>query len=417
MNCEGARSSATDLVGTENNECRTTIGEHAKFTFQEVEQHGPAIDPGPQAGDPPIIKRAKRRPRVTVVQKADGSMRDEFVYLMQEGEAPKFAYRRIPKLQKKTVAVKFGHVIFAMQLHHIQNNCYQESDVTVAIKKLHTAPFALYLERGGRENPYHAISRMQSIGDDEHVLSCIEALQDDKYLYTVMPFCEGKSLMDVIPWDSSPDTVVEYDVKEIYCSILENLHYLQAHNICHHDLSPDNILQLKGKLVFCDLAMSLIIPNGNGRRQLIQPQGAYGKPPYWNPEVLISRTPFDAYQLDVWASGCILYNLLTTMRLFLQPHPSDVLFRYFLLAQGLSNEPMNHRTVEILIETFQGNNDEEQQPLLQRAMAHLQLSKHAMTLLQGVLHINPRERWTLANCMESEWLKRIVDETSMEESR
>ena len=388
------------------------IGQHAKYTYAEIEQHGPPVNPIPE-DTPPIIFRAKRRPRVKI-EMADGTTRDEFVYLMKDdgpssssssSAASPRAYRRIPKSQKKTIEVKYGHVIFAVQLnHHANDNVYRESSSMVAIKKLHKAPFALYLERGGHENPYNAISRMQTIGDDDHVLSCIEALEDDKYLYTVMPFCEGRSLLDLIQDGSG---LMEYEARSIYGKILENVHYLQSHSICHHDLSPDNILQLNGKIVFCDLAMSFKVPNGNARRQLMVPQGPYGKPPYWTPEVLVSRIPFDAYQLDVWATGCILYNLLTTLRLFLQPHPSDVLFRYFLMADGLSNNPMNHRTVEVLIDTFQANNENnDRQALLERAMAHLRLSKDAMTLLRGMLQIHPRDRWTLAQILESEWMTR-----------
>jgi serine/threonine protein kinase len=381
-------------------ECK--MGPHAKYTFAEIEQHGPPVDPL-REGTPPIIFRAQRRPRVKI-EMADGSTRDEYVYLMKDGPHAPRAYRRIPKSQKKTIEVKYGHVIFALQLDHVKDNVYQESSSMVAIKKLHKAPFALYLERGGHENPYNAISRMQTIGDDDHVLSCIEAMEDDKYLYTVMPFCEGRSLLDMIQDGSG---LMEYETRSIYGKILENVHYLQAHSICHHDLSPDNILQLKGKLVFCDLAMSFTVPNGNARRQLMAPQSPYGKPPYWTPEVLVSRIPFDAYQLDVWATGCILYNLLTTMRLFLQPHPSDVLFRYFLMAGGLSNNPMNHRTVEVLIDTFHAS-ENDRQALLERAMAHLRLSKDAVTLLRGVLQIHPRDRWTLAQIVESEWMTQAL---------
>jgi hypothetical protein len=43
---------------------------------------------------------------------------------------------------------------------------------------------------------------MQELGDDYHVLKCTEALDNDKYLYIVMPkACEdGRTLKDVILW-------------------------------------------------------------------------------------------------------------------------------------------------------------------------------------------------------------------------
>jgi serine/threonine protein kinase len=377
-----------------------TIGKHATYTYEEVLQHGAPVDPRVEETRP-IILPATRRPRVRVLTE-NGSMRDEFVYLRQdEPRIPHAhrAYRRIP--MKKTVKVRGGHVLFAVQLNHVKEDIYQVSKERVAIKKLHKKSFALYLNAGGHENPYNAIRRMQAFGDDEHILSCIEALEDKIYLYTVMPFCEGGSLTDLIPWNGGG--MMEDETRNVYGKILQNLHYLQAHNICYHDLSPDNILQLNGNLVFSDLAMSLIVPNGNGKRQLINAQSPYGKPPYWTPEVLVSRFPFDAYQLDVWASGCVLYNLLTTMMLFNQPHFSDVSFGYFLMAGGLSNRAMNHRAVEGLIDTFQIN-EHDRQPLLERAMVHLTLSSTIVELLEGILKPNPRERWTLAQIMNSAWM-------------
>ena len=377
-----------------------TIGQHAIYTYNDIEQHGTPVDPGVEKTRPMIL-RATRRPRVKVLTE-NGSMRDEFVYLRQdEPQIPHAhrAYRRIP--MKKTVKVRGGHVLFAVELNHVKEDIYQVSKKRVAIKKLHKKWFAMYLNAGGNEDPYNAIQRMQTFGDDVHVLSCIEALEDKTYLYTVMPFCEGGSLMDLMPWNGRG--MMEDEARLIYGKILQNLHYLQAHNICHHDLSPDNILQLNGKLVFSDLAMSLMVPNGSGKRQLINAQSPFGKPPYWTPEVLVSQRPFDAYQLDVWASGCVLYNLVTTMMLFYKPHFSDVLFGYFLMAGGLSDRAMNHRAVEGLIDTFQVN-ERDQQPLFERAMVHLNLSSDMVVLLEGILKPNPRERWSLAQIMESSWM-------------
>ena len=374
-----------------------------------------------------MVHRAVRRPKVRVLPAVGDAVRVEYAYLKRDVPNAERVYRRVPKSQKRTIKINQGHVFFALELQRVNDNLYREPpredtdgsvDVNdgeyqypyrqqnmVAIKKVHKRQVHAYLKQGGHENPYMAIHRMQTLGDDHHVLSCIEALEDDKYLYTIMRYCEGRSILDMVPWDS-PTGVNEDLARDCMQAVTENLHYLQSHGIAHHDISPDNILCLNGRLLLVDLAMSLRVPDGNtDHRRLLKPQGIYGKPPYMSPEVLMSRGPFDAFALDVWAAGCVLYNLLTSYYLFKIPHPSDAMFRYFLMAGALSNEPVNERTVEVMVDVFQTRQDQEdRQNLLSRAMAHLHLSTEAMDLLHRILRLNPRDRATLANVMESNWM-------------
>jgi hypothetical protein len=47
------------------------------------------------------------------------------------------------------------------------------------------------LQEGYQEHPFREIHRLQTMGDDIHVLSIVEALQDRHYLYIVTPWCDG----------------------------------------------------------------------------------------------------------------------------------------------------------------------------------------------------------------------------------
>ena len=388
------------------------IGQHARQTFQQVQGAGAPADPIPET-ERPLIHRGARRPKVRVLPAVGDSVRDEYVYLKRDVKNAPRVYRRVPNSQKKTININFGHVLFGIRLErvpHSKTPLYREPPSEdgirhmVAIKKVSKNKVRNYLERGGHENPYTAIHRMQTIGDDIHVLSCIEALEDDKYLYTIMRYCEGRSIMDLVPWHSTAG-VNEQAARECIHKVSQNIHYLQSLGIVHHDLSPDNILSLDGRLVLVDLAMSLRVPNGPDNRCLLTPQGAYGKFPYMPPEVFVSGGPFDGYSMDVWSCGCILYNLLTSYHLYKLPHPSDVMFRYFLMAGALSNEPINERTVEVMADVFHTRQDQEdRQNLLSRAMAHLHLSSESMDLLQQTLQLRPHQRNTLAQILESTWM-------------
>ena len=393
------------------------FGRHASATYQEVSEAGEPMEI--DAIGEPVIYRGERKVRVRVIP-ADGSdVRIEEVYLKRSsshGRCPQ-VYRRIKsKLPRK--AQHDGLVIQALRMECVEGypNLFQEPtdthDRIVAIKKQSLVTIKRFIDVGHHENPYNAIALMQQIGDDEHVLGCIEALRDDKNLYTIMKYCDGGILSMLLDDDGEHlHRIPESKARDCMTKVWWNLHYLQKHGIVHHDLSPDNIMSLHGKIVFTDLAMSLRIRGDPNERRLLRAQGRYGKDAYMSPEVFISdrlRVPFDGFGLDLWASACILYNLVGGQMLFYQPFPADVLFKYFVMAKGLSNAPLNSRTIEITLEVFQSDHHtRDRQPLLTRAMANIQLSPSLTHLLEHMLDMNPANRFTLAQCLTSNWAQGI----------
>ena len=145
-----------------------------------------------------------------------------------------------------------------------------------------------------------------------------------------------------------------------------------------------------GRVVFTDLAMSFKIPATSPEQSscLMTPLGGFGKPAYLPPEVF-HNLPFDAYSCDLWSAAIILFNLLTGEILYHIPHPSDLGFRYFVLARGISQTPVNERTVEILMEL-----EETEKTLLWKIASRcLDLSQEALQVLDQVLRVATHERW------------------------
>ena len=390
------------------------FGRHATLTYQQVAESGEPTNPEPT--NEPRIHRGMRNVRVRVIPANGSEVRTEEVYLKRvssDGSCLQ-VYRKVTEKKTSKKAHYDGIVLQALRMERVEGytDLFREPedvvDHMVAIKKQKLAAMKPLLDRGHHENPYNAIGCMQAIGDDEHVLNCIEALQDEKNLYTIMKYCDGGILSMIFDDDEhSFHSVPEPTARTCITKVWKNLHYLQEHGIVHHDLSPDNIMSLQGKLVFVDLAMSLKIPGDPNARRLLTSQGRYGKDAFLAPEVYISQVKsvsFDGFGLDLWATACILYILLTGHFLFHRPYPSDVLFKYFVMAKGLSNEPLNRRTIEIMIDVFQSDNHLlDRQPLLTRAMANIQVSAAAIQLLEHMLEINPANRLTLAQCMQSRW--------------
>jgi serine/threonine protein kinase len=132
--------------------------------------------------------------------------------------------------------------------------------------------------------------------------------------------------------------------------------------------------------------MSFLIPPTTS---FMTPLGGFGKPAYLPPEVF-HNLPFDAYACDLWSSIVILFNLLTGEILYRQPSPSDIGFRYFVLAGGISKTPVNERTVEVLMD-LEGA---DQMALWKIASRCLHLSPEVLEILDQVLRVAMQERWT-----------------------
>lgn len=209
----------------------------------------------------------------------------------------------------------------------------------VAIKRLNKEAVRHYHKQGGQENVYREVALMQELGDNKHVLKCIEFLEDEKYLYIVTPkACEVGTLKDCIQWgDPDDESMEQARIQKIWCKILQILGYLEEHGINHRDISPDNFLFLtRNNLVVFDLAMSVKIPvnQETGQRCLITPQGRCGTKPFMAPEIYANREAYDGVATDLWGAAVILYCMLTNQLLYREPAVHDISYRYFVDAQG-----------------------------------------------------------------------------------
>lgn len=337
------------------------------------------------------------------------------IWLLAKDDAAQ-AYAVIESMSPIEITHRHPHwakVFFAVVYHRVGINTFQAPCTPnyVAIKRLNKAVVHEYLALGGPENPYKEVARMEELGDNIHVLKCVQFLEDKDYLYIVTPRGE-QTLKDAIAWYDSDDLFDAEHAHFIFCKILQILGYLERHGINHHDLSPDNFLFLASdNLVVFDLAMSVRIPISpqTGNRTLITTQVICGTYPCMAPEIYAGQH-FDGVATDLWSAAVILYYLLTNQLLYREPTLMDLSYRYFVHAKGLSSEPMNQRTIDILQRLGAHSNDERyrtlQQQLVQQAAGHLNLSDEAVHLLELMLEIDPHKRYTLAQTMESTFVQR-----------
>ena len=276
----------------------------------------------------------------------------------------------------------------------------EEEAQRVAIKRLDLKVVTQALQNGSRENPFKEIFRMQTIGDDHHVCSIVEALQDETHLYIITPWCGGGCLSDNIPLVPNAQYSVEDQARILFQQILEGLYYLhRLHGICHRDIKPANFLvSASGRVLIGDLAMSFVMPKGGTVKDI----GQFGTPPFMVPEIAMCR-PFDGAKCDYWAAVITLYCCVTGLPyLYRSPRPDDILFRYCILARGLSRDRHN----ELVKEIVEDLTDAEDMYSVNTVMQHiLNIPHDLLELFENSLALIPEQRWGSEEASNCRWMQ------------
>lgn len=157
-------------------------------------------------------------------------------------------------------------------------------------------------------------------------------------------------------------------------------------------MSLENLLVHKSGALIIDLGMCLRIPAGmapndiyalgrlsmnNSVRSLITPQGTCGKWIYMSPEIYKNREPFDGFAVDLWATGVILFLMLTGFPPWERACQTDERFKYMTAGY----------LVQMLTEWEIG------------------VSADGLDLLQRMLFLDPKDRLCLAQVRAHPWMQ------------
>jgi Tol biopolymer transport system component len=234
-------------------------------------------------------------------------------------------------------------------------------DRLVAIKSIH-GPFSERFEREAR-----AISAL----NHPHICALYDVGEHDGAGYLVMEFVEGAPLKGPLPLDQG----VKYAAQ--ICDALDAAH---RKAIVHRDLKPDNILLTKAGVKLLDFGLakavspaeagSHVSPDAAATKALTGAHVILGTPQYMAPEQIEGR---DAdTRTDLFAFGCVLYELITGQKAFEGKTPSSV------MAAILATEPRPLR---------------ELQPVTPAALERI---------VKRCLAKDPDERWQSARDLKAE---------------
>jgi eukaryotic-like serine/threonine-protein kinase len=191
-------------------------------------------------------------------------------------------------------------------------------DRPVALKVLHPELAAsLGPERFLRE--VQLTARLQN----PHILPVFDSGDADGQLWYAMPYVEGESLRARL---ASERQLPLDDSMRITCDVLAALSYAHGHGIIHRDIKPENILLEGDEAVVADFGVARAIDAASER--LTETGLTLGTPSYMSPEQAAGERVLDG-RSDVYAVGCVLYEMLAGEPPFTGPTAQAILAKRF----------------------------------------------------------------------------------------
>ena len=160
-----------------------------------------------------------------------------------------------------------------------------------------------------------------------YIVRYYESFEEKNYLNIVMEYCDGGDLCEFINKNKSTRVLLREElVWNLFLKICIGLATLHKYKILHRDLKTLNIFLTKDLDVkIGDFGVAKILTQSGFAKTII------GTPYYLSPE-LCEEQPYND-KSDVWALGCILYELCT------YKHPFNAKCQASLVMKIIQSEP------------------------------------------------------------------------------
>ena len=139
--------------------------------------------------------------------------------------------------------------------------------------------------------------------DHVNIMKLYEVIDTEKYLYLVLEYIKGCSLLDLIKKEHD-HTLKEKRAINIFNQVVQGIAYCHSKNICHRDIKLENILvKNNGEVKIIDFGFAIKNDTNTYSKLLC------GTPSYMSPEI-VNKKKYIAQYSEVWTLGVLLFVML-----------------------------------------------------------------------------------------------------------
>src|SRR5215210_2323664 len=142
-------------------------------------------------------------------------------------------------------------------------------------------------------------------------------------LFYAMPYVAGRSLRERLQEELQLPIDEAVGIARQVADALDHAH---RQGVIHRDIKPENILLADGQAVLADFGIARALDVAAGDH-LTETGLAIGTPTYMSPEQSAGSTRLDG-RSDIYALGCVLYEMLGGQPPFTGPSPQAILARH-----------------------------------------------------------------------------------------
>jgi len=156
-----------------------------------------------------------------------------------------------------------------------------------------------------------------------HILPLYDSGEADGLLYYVMPFVEGESLADMVAREKQLSIDEAIRITKEVAGALGHAH---AYGLIHRDIKPDNIMMSGGHAIVTDFGIAKAVSEAGGSG-VTSTGTSIGTPAYMSPEQAAGDPNVDG-RTDIYALGCMLYEMLIGQPPFTGPTAQAIMARH-----------------------------------------------------------------------------------------
>ena len=202
--------------------------------------------------------------------------------------------------------------------------------------------------------------------------------------YTILERCHTELFDQLAEHGGS---VPEPVSREFFVQTLAGLRFMHANGVAHRDIKLENLMVLTdGRVKYIDFGLAYVADMPAPAHlpfSFAGSRGDVGTRSYLAPEVATSPGAYDAAKADIWSLGCTLFALVAG---------------FFVVDRAMVTDP---RFVKM--QQAEARGQSKIRRIFGMYNRPVNFSDELVELLDGMLTIDPANRWTLERILNSTW--------------